>query len=92
MRLWHTVGNKFSLDLYDDLSYIVSMKVTAIIQDELIEEVMAKTKAKNITESLKTALTEWLRMQKIKELNLQVAESPLDFKYGAEELRDLNRK
>jgi len=68
------------------------MKVTAIIQDELIEEVMAKTKAKNITESLKTALTEWLRMQKIKELNMQVAESPLDFKYSAEELRELNRK
>jgi hypothetical protein len=68
------------------------MKVTAIIQDELIEEIMAKTKAKNITESLKTALTEWLRMQKIKELNMQVAESPLDFKYGAEEIRDINRK
>ena len=33
------------------------MKVTATIQDELIEEVMAKAKAKNITESLKTALT-----------------------------------
>ncbi|MBN2856785.1 MAG: DUF2191 domain-containing protein [Candidatus Delongbacteria bacterium] len=68
------------------------MKVTAIIQDELIEEVMAKTKGKNITESLKTALTEWLRMQRIKDLNRQVAESPLDFKYGAEELRELNRK
>lgn len=68
------------------------MKVTAIIQDELIKEVMAKTKARNITESLKTALTEWLRMQRIKDLNRQVAESPLDFKYGAEELRELNRK
>ena len=68
------------------------MKVTAIIQDDLIKEVMAKTKAKNITESLKKALSEWLRMQKIKELNMQVAESSHDFKYGADELRDLNRK
>jgi hypothetical protein len=41
---------------------------------------------------LKTALTEWLRMQRIKDLNRQVAESPLDFKYGAEEIRDINRK
>ena len=68
------------------------MKVTAIIQDELIEEVMAKTKAKNITESLKTALTDWLRMQRLKDLNKQVAEKPLEFKYGADELRELNRK
>ncbi|MBU4487383.1 MAG: DUF2191 domain-containing protein [Candidatus Delongbacteria bacterium] len=68
------------------------MKVTAIIQDDLIKEVMAKTKAKNITESLKTALTEWLRMQKLKELNRQVAESPLEFKYSAEEIREINRK
>ncbi|MFO7809963.1 MAG: DUF2191 domain-containing protein [Candidatus Delongbacteria bacterium] len=68
------------------------MKVTAIIQDDLIKEVMAKTKAKNITESLKTALTEWLRMQKLKELNMQVSERPLEFKYGADEIRELNRK
>ena len=68
------------------------MKVTAIIQDDLIEEIMAKTKAKNITESLKTALTEWLRMQKLKELNRQVAEHSLEFKYSAEEIRETNRK
>ncbi|HAQ62000.1 TPA: DUF2191 domain-containing protein [Candidatus Delongbacteria bacterium] len=68
------------------------MKVTAIIQDDLIEEIMAKTKAKNITESLKTALTEWLRMQKLKELNRQVAEDSLEFKYSAEEIRETNRK
>ena len=68
------------------------MKVTAIIQDELIKEVMAKTKAKNITESLKTALSEWLRMQKLKELNIQVSERPLEFKYGGDDIRELNRK
>ena len=68
------------------------MKVTAIIQDDLSEEIMAKTKAKNITESLKTALTEWLRMQKLKELNRQVAEDSLEFKYSAEEIRETNRK
>ena len=68
------------------------MKVTAIINDDLINEVMERTKAKNITESLRTALTEWLKIQRVKELNLEVAEKPLEFKYGADKIRETNRK
>lgn len=35
------------------------MKVTALIPDELIEKVKAKSGGKNITESLIIALNEW---------------------------------
>ncbi|NOR44957.1 MAG: DUF2191 domain-containing protein [Candidatus Delongbacteria bacterium] len=68
------------------------MKVTAIIPDDLVKEVVEKTHAKNITESLKIALTEWLKIQKLKELNLMVSEKPLDFKYSAKTIRDKNRQ
>ena len=67
------------------------MKVTAIIPDELINEIIIKTQAKNITESLKLALTDWLKIQKLKDLNSCVKNNPLDFGYSAESLRELNR-
>ena len=80
------------IDLYDASSYIKSMKVTAIIPDDLVKEVVEQTHAKNITESIKIALTEWLKIQKLKELNLMVNEKPLDFKYSAKTIRDKNRQ
>lgn len=66
------------------------MKVTAIIPDELIEEVKKYTKGKNITESLTIALKAWLSSEKVKELNRKIEESPLEFseKYSVLTFRD----
>ena len=69
------------------------MKITALIPDNLIEEVKDYTKGKNITESLIKALSEWLQMQKIKKLNLTISKNPLKFRndYSPEETRTINR-
>ncbi len=65
-------------------------KVTAIIPDELIREAMKHAKAKNITETLKIALKEYIALKRIKSLSASVLEEPLEFKYGANELRNKN--
>ncbi len=68
------------------------MKVTAIIPDELITEAMELSKADTITETIKKALTIYIRTQKTKKLGEMILHEPLAFRYSAEELRDLNRK
>ncbi|EOZ99313.1 hypothetical protein A33Q_0691 [Indibacter alkaliphilus LW1] len=68
------------------------MKVTAIISRELIEEAMALSKADTITETLKVALVSYIRSQKVKQIGASVVSEPLEFKYSAQELRDLNRR
>jgi hypothetical protein len=68
------------------------MKVTAIIPDDLIAEAMELSKAETITETLKIALHAYIRSQKIKELGVMILSEPLEFKYTAQELRELNRK
>lgn len=69
------------------------MKVTALIPDKLVSEVKDLTQGKNITESLIKALSEWVALKKVKELNFQVAEKPLEFKSGfsSESVRKANR-
>jgi hypothetical protein len=66
------------------------MKVTALISDELISEVMEISNAKNITEALKIALTEYVALQKLKATSQLIAAEPLEFYYTAEELREKN--
>ncbi len=69
------------------------MKVTALIPEELIAEVKELTDGKNITDSLIKALTEWVDIKKISDLNKQVSEDPLEFKpsFDAESARKTNR-
>jgi len=69
------------------------MKVTALIPKALIFEVKELTNGKNITDSLIKALSEWVDIKKIKDLNLQVSEKPLEFKSGfsASSVRETNR-
>lgn len=71
----------------------LDMKVTALIPDKLVSEVKDLTQGKNITESLIKALSEWVANQKVKELNLQIADKPLEFKSGfnSESVRRINR-
>ena len=67
------------------------MKVTAILPDKLISEVQQLSHGKNITESLKIALDEWIKIQNLKKLNKLIKNNPLKFDYSAEELRNINR-
>jgi hypothetical protein len=56
--------------------------------------VRALSQSKNLTESLIKALSEWVASQKIRKLNLEIKEQPLEFAdyYSAESVRNLNRK
>ena len=70
------------------------MKVTALIPDEILDEVKNYSGGKNITDAITIALKDWLKIQKIKNLNTKIEENPLDFanNYCAEKVRNLNRK
>ncbi|MGM0580342.1 MAG: DUF2191 domain-containing protein [Bacteroidota bacterium] len=69
------------------------MKVTALIPDELIEKVKAKSGGKNITESLIIALNEYLNEKKVDDLIDRVNEEPLVWKdnFTADGIRKINR-
>jgi hypothetical protein len=68
------------------------MKITALIEDELIQEVVSTSGAKNITEALKIALKDYLARRKLLDLAKDVAAEPIEFYYGADQLRDLNQR
>ena len=68
------------------------MKVTAIIPDQVIEDVREFTQGKNITDSLLKALNDWLYTKRIEKMNGIVKKDPIQFVDGftAERIRDLN--
>jgi len=68
------------------------MKVTAIIDDKLINEAIKYSNAKNITEAVKVALNEYIAVKKLSELAEEIKANPLKFKHTAEEIRSLNRQ
>jgi hypothetical protein len=68
------------------------MKVTAILPDKLINEVKHLSKGKNITDSLKIALGEWMALERVKKLNRRLKRKPLNFRYSASKIREKNRK
>jgi hypothetical protein len=68
------------------------MKVTAMIDDGLINDAIKYSKAKNITEAVKVALREFIAIKKLKEFSEELKENPLNFKHTAEEIRSLNRE
>jgi hypothetical protein len=78
---------------YDGISYIFTMKVTALIPDELVQEINTLAHGKNLTESLVIALREWRSIQKMRILKQKIKKSPLVFKnsFSAEKIRSLNR-
>ncbi len=53
---------------------------------------MEITKGKTITESLVMALQDWVRREKLKELNKKILKAPLNYNTAAEQLRKVNRK
>jgi hypothetical protein len=70
------------------------MKVTALLEDNLIQELLALTGGKNITESLRIALKDWVRKEKLKRLAYEIQKEPLSLAAdaSAEYIRSLNRK
>ena len=66
------------------------MKVTAIISDDLINNVKAYTRSSTVTEAITIALKDWLDIYNIKELNNKVSRSPINIKNG-QKIRDTNR-
>jgi len=69
------------------------MKVTALISDDLIKDVMEFSKGKNITESITIALKEYLAQKKIARLQHEVSESSslIVNEPSTEYIRKLNR-
>ncbi len=72
---------------------LYSMKVTALIPDDLVKEVKKLASGRNLTESLIIALREWLNIQKLRILRQKVRKNPLKFSPGfsAKSIRELNR-
>ncbi len=70
------------------------MKVTALINDDLVNNVIKLSKGKNITDSLAIALEYYVYRKKIEQLIEDVDKEPLQFQEGfsAEAIRELNRR
>jgi len=66
------------------------MKVTAIISDELINNVKAYTRSSTVTEAITIALKDWVDTNNIKELNKKIIENPIEIKNG-QGIREINR-
>ena len=67
------------------------MKVTVNLDAKLVKEAMKWSEAKTITEALKTALTEYVAIKRLKQLSAEIKEKPLRFMHTADETRSLNR-
>lgn len=68
------------------------MKVTAILPDALIQDVSALSQGESITQSLIKALSEWVALKKITQLNKKVQKNPLQFGTSAQSIRKANRR
>ena len=70
------------------------MKVTALLPDDIIQEVKKLTGGKNITESILIALKEYVAQQRIRKVIQKTRDKPLQFRDGftAEKIRTLNRE
>ena len=69
------------------------MKVTALLPDDLVQEVQERAGGRNLTECLVIGLKEWIALKNIRRLNQQIAARPLRFRQGfsASQARKQNR-
>jgi len=72
----------------------MKIKVTALIPDDLINNVVKLSKGKNITDSLSIALEYYVHRKKIEQFIEDIDNEPLQFQEGfsAEGIRELNRR
>ena len=70
------------------------MKITALVPEELIEDVKKYSGGRNITESLIIALSDYINRQRIKKSIQKIKKSPLEFinEFSAEHVRKQNRQ
>ena len=68
------------------------MKITAIIDDQMIQEAMEYSNTSTITAALKIALKEYISIQKLKLLSRQIKSEPLRFHHSSNKIRSTNRK
>lgn len=70
------------------------MKVTAIIDDNLINNAVNLSGAKNITEALRTILNDYVKSELLKQQIERLSKNPVHFQEGftAEKIRKLNNK
>jgi hypothetical protein len=66
------------------------MKVTAIIADDLVNNVKAYTRSSTITEAITIALKDWVDIHNIKELNEKITQNPICIDNG-QQIREINR-
>jgi hypothetical protein len=67
------------------------MKVTAIIDDTLVNNAKEFTHSSTVTEAITIVLKDWIDMYAIKELNNKIAKKPIIVKNG-NKIRQVNRK
>ena len=67
------------------------MKVTAIIEDTLVNTVKEFTNSSTVTEAITIALKDWIDIYNIKELNKEISKNPIIIENGSE-IRKVNRK
>ena len=65
------------------------MKVTAIIADDLINNIKEYTRSSTVTEAITIALKDWLDMYHIKELNKKIEQNPIYIE--GRQIREINR-
>ena len=72
----------------------MKIKVTALIPDDLVNNVVKLSKGKNITDSLAIALEYYVYRKKIEQLIEDVDKEPLQFQeeFSAEGIREFNRR
>ncbi len=66
------------------------MKVTAIIADDLINDIKAYTQSSTVTEAITIVLKDWVDIYNIKELNKEIGKNPIIIKNG-QQIREINR-
>jgi hypothetical protein len=66
------------------------MKVTAIIADDLVNDVKVYTQSSTVTEAITIALKDWLDIYNIKELNKKISQNPICMNDG-QQIREINR-
>ena len=69
------------------------MKVTALINDKLVEDVRKVSGGKNITESIVTAMKYYLDSKRLYDVIEEIEKTPLQFKedFTAYGIREVNR-
>ncbi|GHU32351.1 hypothetical protein FACS1894172_08830 [Spirochaetia bacterium] len=67
------------------------MKVTAILADDLVNNVREYTHGSTITEAITIALKDWVDIYHIKELNQKISTEPIIINSG-NKIREMNRK